>query len=145
MIPNMNYAASATALAPSPSVSSEGAPASALSGSQASALPSASPGESAKNVAAETLKDPGKAKELTERVNALLAPDTNVALRFDLGDNNQVRSFQLVDKNTNEVVMQYPSEEALHLRDRLEAAAAKSDPDASQGPMASGLLLSTRA
>lgn len=153
MIPNVNTPASASALALAPSGNPEGASAlgsmgarNALSESAGvSSQASPSPESAALSSSKENPSDPKEASKIAERVNELLSKDTNVALRFDLTESNQVRSFQLVDRDTNEVIMQYPSKEALLLRDRLEAAAKTQEGSKPSGSSSSGLLLSTRA
>lgn len=152
MIPNVNTPASASTLAPSPSGRPEGLSAlasPALNTLAESAAPASPAQDSASATALSASKenpgDPKEAQELADRISELLAKDTNMAFRFDLSESNEVRAFQLVDRDTNEVIMQYPSKEALALRDRLEAAAKNQASRPAGPPLASGLLLSTRA
>lgn len=60
-------------------------------------------------------------EKLQQEVNKLFEEQkTNLSLNFDLEQNGTIRSVQLLDPKTKEVVMQFPSEAVLQVRKNLE-------------------------
>lgn len=81
-------------------------------------------------------------KELEEKINKMfLEQKNNLSLNFDLESSGAVRSVQLLDSKTKEVVIQYPSEAVLQVRANLEKLLNKPVDDSSK----SGVLLSEKA
>lgn len=80
-------------------------------------------------------------KELEEKINKMFSEQKkNLSLNFDLESSGAVRSVQLLDSKTKEVVIQYPSEAVLQVRANLEKLLTKPDDNSK-----SGVLLSEKA